>query len=62
MEPFEATLQIVLGALLEGCVVEQIDFDWLIEEGGKPDTAVAEQIRRGILTIDRIYDFWFSRR
>jgi hypothetical protein len=59
MEPFEATLQLILGALLEGCAVDQVDFGWLLEYGEKPDTAVVEQIKRGLNTIDRLRYAWF---
>lgn len=46
IEPFEATLQLILGALLEDCTVEQVDFGWLLEEGNKPDSTVVTQLKR----------------
>jgi hypothetical protein len=54
IEPWEATIQLVLAALDTGCAVDQVEFGWLVEEGGKPDTVIAEQLRRGIHCIDRL--------
>jgi hypothetical protein len=54
LEPWEATIQLVLAALDTGCAVDQVEFGWLVEEGGKPDRVIAEQLRRGIHCIDRL--------
>jgi hypothetical protein len=54
LEPWEATIQLILSALDLGFDVGQVDFHWLIEEGRKPDHVVAEQLRRGIHCIDRL--------
>jgi hypothetical protein len=59
IEPFEATLQLILGALLEDCLVDQVDFGCLLEEGEKPDSTVVTQLKRGIQTIERLHQFWF---
>jgi hypothetical protein len=59
IEPFEGTLQLILGALFEGCSVDQVDFGWLLEEGDKPDTTVVAQLKRGVQTIERLRQFWF---
>jgi hypothetical protein len=54
LEPWEATIQLILSALIVGSPVDQIDFQWLVEDGGKPDTVIVEQLRRGIHCIDRL--------
>jgi hypothetical protein len=60
-EPWESTMQLVLGALLEGCTVEQEPFGWMLEEGNpKPDSVVAEQMRRGLHLIERLRQSWFE--
>lgn len=61
LEPWELTVQLILGALLEGCAVSQVDFRWLIEEGSKDDPRIVEQLQRGCLVVDRLKQFWFSR-
>lgn len=54
LEPWEATVQLILSALIVGSAVNQIDFHWLVEEGGKSDAVIVEQLRRGIHCIDRL--------
>jgi hypothetical protein len=54
IEPWEATFQLIVGALAEECHVSQVDFGFLLEEGRKPDLSVLEQTRRGLHLLDRL--------
>jgi hypothetical protein len=59
-EPWENTFPLVVGALLEQCNVNQVDFGWLLETGRKPDFIVVEQLRRGLHAIERLRHDWFE--
>lgn len=45
--------------MLEGRSVEQVDFEWLVEQELKPNDAVVEQLRRGFHVIERLRQFCF---
>jgi len=63
VEPWEATIQLILGSLLENRQVQQVEFGYLIEETGpKPPTVFVEQLRRAIHTIERLAQFWGQPR
>jgi hypothetical protein len=54
LEPWEATIQLILNALKVGAAVDQIEFEWLVEEGGKPDAVILEQLERGQHCVRRL--------
>ena len=54
LEPWEATIQLILSAVKVGSPIDQIEFEWLVEEGGKPDTVIVEQLERGMQCVRRL--------
>jgi hypothetical protein len=53
-EPWESTIHLVVNALLEGCTVSQVDFQWLLEPRPKSDADMKLQLMRGIHSIERL--------